>query len=521
MGTDQITNVFVLMLENRSFDHLLGLSGITGTDVETRQERAVNGPTGISFSYEGNSYPVTTPGVNPMPLDPGHEFDDVLEELCGPGVSYTAPYPPINIGAAGYLSNYAEHMGSGASGAKVSDPLQCMDPSQVPVLCQLAETFAVCDGWFSSLPGPTWPNRFFVHAASSGGLDHSPTWTEILKWKLFGYAFQNGTIFDRITKAKNNVNAFRIYKGDYFPPTSVLSGMSTKYSFNFVPYTSFAHDVQKSSYRSVPYTFIEPSYGNVTGDFTCGTSQHPLDDITRGEWLIKCTYEAIRNSPLWPTSLLVVLWDEHGGFYDHVVPPAAVPPGDKAEQSATNWSGFTFAQCGPRVPAVVISPLIRANLIDGRTYEHSTIPATVEAIFGLTPMTARDKSAPNLTSLITLDTPRTDTPAELTSPAAGVKLAKCGPLSSCGAVPAAVPQQALLSTTAAEPDDGPLEGNQPGFLHAALHLDLAVTPPIQHAERLARFEQVEPTRSSAAAYMREVAERAQTAGADAPPAENE
>ena len=76
------------------------------------------------------------------------------------------------------------------------------------------------------------------------------------------------------------------------------------------------------------YTLIEPSYGHLWSDFKCGTSQHPHDDVTRGEGLIKATYEAIRNSPVWNSSVMVITWDEHGGFYDHLPPPAAMPPGD-------------------------------------------------------------------------------------------------------------------------------------------------------------------------------------------------
>jgi phospholipase C len=512
MNSGQITNVFVLMLENRSFDHLLGLSGISGTDIETGSTRPINGPAGMSLSYQGTTYPIQSPALNPMPLDPGHEFDDVLEELCGPGVAYAAPYPPIDIDGAGYISDYVKKMGSGVAGATLTDALQCMSPDQVPVLCQLAENFVVCDGWFSSLPGPTWPNRYFVHAASSGGLDHSPSTFEMMKWETFGYAFQHGTIFDSVTKAKNNVNAFRIYQGDSVPQCMILRNMWSKYAFNFHPYTSFAKDVQSSAYRNVPYTFIEPSYGDVTGDFTCGTSQHPLDDIARGEWLIKCTYEAIRNSPLWPTSLLIVVWDEHGGFYDHAVPPSTVPPGDVDQQSGTNWSGFTFAQLGPRVPAVIVSPLIPANLVDGRTYDHSSVLATIESIFGLDPLTQRDANAANLTSLISLSTPRTDAPSQLVSPAAGAHLAGCSPLADCGALPGAAQQSALLAASATSTGaDRPLEGNQPGFLRAALHQDLAVTPPVNHNERLARFEQVGNTRGDMARYLAEVAERVRAA----------
>ncbi len=509
MANPAIQNVFVLMLENRSFDHMLGCSGITGTDIVSGQTRAVNGPTGISLQYQGTSYPVGTPGINPMPIDPGHEFSDVLEQLCGKGVDYSAPYPPINIGQAGYLDDYASLMTSGGPG-KVDDPLGCMSPTQVPVICGLAQSFLVCDGWCSSMPGPTVPNRFFVHAASSGGLDHSPTQFQTLDWMAFGYSFQNGTIFDRLAGA-SGLNSFRIYQGDSFSLAHMLPNMNFKYASNFYPYTSFASDVTKPSYRSIKYTFIEPSYGNFTGDFTCGTSQHPLDDITRGEWLIKCSYEAIRSSPLWDTSLLVVVWDEHGGFYDHVEPPSATPPGDK-EHEGINESGFTFAQLGPRVPAVIVSPFIPANTIDGRCYEHSSLPATLEALFGLAPLTARDSSVANLTRVLTLSDPRTDAPIALASPATPANMKGCMPIGSCGNLPTAANQEARLRAVASSPEgDKPLVGNHPAFLLAALQRDLASTPPVQHPGRLERFRRIGPTRRDAAVYVLEVSERARAA----------
>jgi phospholipase C len=150
------------------------------------------------------------------------------------------------------------------------------------------------------------------------------------------------------------------------PPSFELSG--THYSYwldgHFVYYDQFARQVGSADYAP-RYTFIEPSYGNwipavTSGDYSCGTSQHPQDDVTRGEWLIKCTYEAIRNSPLWETSLLLVTWDEHGGFYDHVAPPTAPTPGDGSATSPLNRSGFDFTRLGVRVPAVVVSPYVTA-----------------------------------------------------------------------------------------------------------------------------------------------------------------
>jgi phospholipase C len=106
--------------------------------------------------------------------------------------------------------------------------------------------------------------------------------------------------------------------------------------------------------------------------------------------------------------MLILTWDEHGGFYDHVLPPRAAPTGSKGQAH-----GFLFDQYGPRVPAVVISPLCPQGMIEHRRLEHSAIPATVEQVFGLPPMTVRDSSIVGLQNLATLPTPRQDTPVTL------------------------------------------------------------------------------------------------------------
>jgi phospholipase C len=183
--------------------------------------------------------------------------------------------------------------------------------------------------------------------------------------------------------------------------------------------SDFADDVT-DGYDPV-FTFIEPHYGNIlpgtSEDYMCGTSQHPLDDVTRGEQLIKDVYEAIRNSDQWERSVLIITWDEHGGFYDHVPPPAAVAPGDPPGDPNYVQVGFDFRQLGPRVPAVVISPLIERGVIDHTVYDHASIPATAERLFGLDAMTDRDAQANDVRHLLTRDTPRTDAPTTLPEPA--------------------------------------------------------------------------------------------------------
>jgi phospholipase C len=407
-----IKHVFVLMLENRSFDHILGFSGLTGTDAETGQPTSIDGTsTTDSNSYNGENYSATNDAADVMGHDPGHEFNDVIEQLCDPGTVYTGgPYPKINN--SGFVSNYATTKSPGEGGAKnaFGEIMKCYDTQRaLPIMMTLAREFAVCDHWYASLPGPTWPNRFFVHAASSGGLDHSPTTTETLEWeKLKGFVFANGTIYENLVKAGQK---WRIYHGvsepifGAIPSVAALKGIQMSKTSH---YEDFANDLQNDYHYG--YTFIEPNYGDIlNGSYTGGQSQHPMDDVRHGEALIKSTYEAIRNSALWLNSMLIITYDEHGGFYDHVAPPAAVAPGDTIPHSKYNSSGFAFDQYGVRVPALVISAYTARNVISHLPYDHSSVPATLEEMFNLPAMTKRDAAANTIGSLAALPESRPDT----------------------------------------------------------------------------------------------------------------
>jgi phospholipase C len=474
----KIEHVFVLMLENRSFDHMLGFSGISGMDARTGKKRPVDGLKGTeSNSYQGHSYPVTQPADAAMAVDPGHEFTDVLMQLCGLNATYPSggSYPAINN--SGFVNDYSSHVSN-----KFGDIMKCFSPGQLPVLNALARSFAVCDSWFASMPGPTFPNRFFACAASSGGLDHSPTSAEILTWEtIAGFQFPNGSIFDAL--GQKYATGWRIYAGDSFPMATALKGIHHAGVVNF---SGFASDIANQDYPWL-YTWIEPNYGDVAGGtYKGGNSQHPLDGVTQGEALIKATYEAIRNSPHWNTSLLIVTWDEHGGFYDHAQPPRAVPPGDTQPGSKYNHYGFTFGQYGVRVPAIVVSPLIPANIIDGRLYDHASIPATVEAAFGLQPLTARDAAANNVLPLLSLSKPRTDAPTALPKPA---RLA----------VPKVRQHVPKLSETVDS-------GNLPGIVLVAMRLDLELSSPSDTHAILARVQTIQ-TRGQAQQYLKEVQQK--------------
>jgi phospholipase C len=414
-----VEHVFVLMLENRSFDHMLGLSRRQGIDAVTGDPTELDGLTGSESNPlpSGRKVPVSEGAPYSLTVDPGHEFDDVLEQLCGAGARYPGPggrYPAIDN--SGFVSRLAAQLEkSGAEG----DPalvMKSFSPRQLPVMHALASEFAVCDHWFSSLPGPTWPNRCFVHAASSGGMDDSASLIRSATALLEGYRFENGTIYDRLDAADL---PWTVVEGDALPQVLSLAGMVERVvGGHFTTFTDFAARVNDPGFKDA-YVFIEPHYGHVLSDgrnFKCGNSQHPLDDVTRGEKLLKDVYETVRKSPHWMNSALIVLYDEHGGFYDHAAPPAATPPGDQS-QSGNNRHGFNFDQLGVRVPVLVISPYTARGAIDHRVHDHTSVLATLEHLFGLRPLTRRDAGAVGVDQLFSLKQPRQDTPTRLPSPA--------------------------------------------------------------------------------------------------------
>jgi phospholipase C len=402
-----IKHLFVLMLENRAYDHLLGFSHITGTDAQTGLPTKAEGLTGAESNvYESQTFPVTQAAVDRMLSGPNHQFNDVLVQLCGPAFDKKelngSPYPTVN--ATGYAAAYGIANGK----AQAGQAMACFSTAELPIINALASEFVLCDHWFSAMAGPTEPNRMFVHAATCGPWDDSPSNWQQARAELGGtdISFPAGTIYDRLRAAKV---PFRIYAGDLFPNVGLLHGISIHNDID--DFSNFQADINSPDFDAA-YTFIEPSYDALVNSFQNGDSQHPLGSVRAGEQLIKQVYENIRQSPLWNASMLIVTWDEHGGFYDHVLPPRATPTGFRGQTH-----GFMFDQHGPRVPAIVISPWCRKNLIEHRTLEHSAVPATIEQLFGLKPLTVRDEGLIGLQTLATLQSPRQDAP--LTLPVVG------------------------------------------------------------------------------------------------------
>jgi phospholipase C len=498
-----ITHVFVLMLENHSFDNMFAMSGIAGITAAT---------TADSNSFGGNTYNVQPSAPLSLPTDPGHEFNDVVEQLAGQNAAYSSggSYPAVNN--SGFAANYATSATEGPTPPPqdVGDIMACFaTKTQLPVIHQLATEFALCDQWYSSLPGPTWPNRFFVHGASSSGLDDSPSGPQIGGWEAPGGGFQypNGSIYQALAHAGipyrfyNDSNGSPSWASLYSDdpgkgsPVGAVAQVAALKGITLLDVNSlktFAADLQGP--YPYPYTFIEPHYGDVaSGTYAGGSSQHPMDDVYGGEHLLAAVYAAIRNSPYWNTSLLIVTYDEHGGFYDSANPPGgATAPGDNPSYGYSTH-GFTFEQYGVRVPAIVVSPRVAAGTVDHTLFDHSSVPKTLERLWGLAPLTNRDATANDVLSLLSLAAPRA-CPTSLNSPA---------PLLLAAKAPVSLEERALVD---AQPL--PLSGNLIGALGILkkTEMELSAGTLSEAAAATARFAALQ-TRGHARAYAASVMEK--------------
>ncbi|GLQ90196.1 alkaline phosphatase family protein [Dyella flagellata] len=441
-----INHIVVLMLENRSFDHMLGFLYADAGNVSPAGQ-AYEGLTGKESNPDANGKPVSvfkikggTSSTYFMPgADPGEGYTATNSQLFG---SNTAPTPPT-AGNQGFVSNFAytlswESKSTGYSilpGTTANDIMGMHTPQTLPVLCALARGFAVCDHWYGSVPTETLPNRAFVHAATSQGHmdDKTKTFTaptiyaaldsKQISWKIYGYDAEPLTrhSFTDITNLPDSY--FGLFK-------------------------DFQSDAANGSLPA--YSFLEPSWG------TKGNSQHPNYDVALGEQFIHDVYYALRNSPQWNQTLLIITYDEHGGCYDHVSPPTnAVPP-----DSSAGEYGFDFKRFGPRVPTLLISPLIPAGTVfraSGATpFDHTSILKTAQLRWSLPALTARDAAAPDVGNVLSLHTPRKD------DPLAGVAVPQSKGTNPSTNKPSHL-QQVYAELAAHLPMPDPAPGAQPGI----------------------------------------------------------
>jgi phospholipase C len=349
---DPIKHVIVLMLENRSFDHMLGgLSGaIAGLDGAPRA-----GEPERSNRADGRTYKQTAGASRTIRYDPKHELQHTLNQLSKAN--------------SGFVDDFARAYPASLP-ADRAEIMKYFADGELPALHALAKNFAVCDKWFSSLPGPTWPNRFFVHSGTSIGRVSMPE--GILDANLHWY--DQTTLYDRLNEKEIE---WRIYYGDVPQSLILVHQLEPENATRYAKLTRFFREAGGKAEDFPQFCFIEPAY------YEPGASDdHPPHDVFEGERLITDVYNAIRrNDELWKTSLLIVLYDEHGGFYDHVVPPAAVPPDHYVEE-------YTFDQLGVRVPAILVSPFVTPGVIH-TVFDHTSILRYLSDKWGLGPLGER------------------------------------------------------------------------------------------------------------------------------------
>jgi phospholipase C len=398
-GLSAIEHVVVLMLENRSFDHMLGfLYSDQGNVSPTGQP--FEGLTGTESNPDGSGSPVTVFKIDPgtanayfMPgADPGEGYMATNSQLYGSIATPPSGQVPTNQGFVkdfAYTLNWQRTSGwSILPGTTASDIMGCFTPEALPVLSALARGYAVCDYWYCSVPTETLPNRAFACAATSQGHMDDKTRT-----------FTSPSIFGLLD---SHQLGWAIYGYDAQPLTrSSFTDIASAPASHFGLFSDFTGAAAAGALP--PYTFLEPNWS------ATGNSQHPNYNVALGEQFIHDVYEALRGGPGWAQTLLIITYDEHGGCYDHVPPPfGATPPDNNAGEF-----GFDFTRFGVRVPAVLVSPLITAGTVfrvpgGSVPFDHTSILKTVEERWNLPPLSARDAVAPGLGDVLSLTTPRTD-----------------------------------------------------------------------------------------------------------------
>ena len=422
---DKIKHTIVIMMENRSFDHMLGFlyegnqspngdkfEGLTGKESNTDSSTGIDIPV---FKIENDD-----PLRYVMPkADPGEGYANTLSQLYGHPVDMKKG--PFNTG---FVNDWAfsykdidekyfkekDGVPPAYPGIANKDIMGMFTPGLLPVMSGLAKGFAVCDQWYCSIPTETIPNRSFIHMATSQGIlaDSVELPQSGGGTKKGQFHYTAPTIYGELTKKDIS---WAMY-GYNSPPLarSTIKGLHDAPNANFGQYSDFKTALKS---KDMPeYIFLEPEWG------VLGNSMHPNYNVASGEDFLLDIYQSLKESDHWEDTLLIVNFDEHGGCYDHVLPPdtAAQPNAE----SVNKETGFDFTRFGVRIPAILISPWIPAGSVfrapeGGTPIDHTSVLATLEEKYGIEPLTERDKAAPHLGGALSLNKVRKD------DPMAGVK----------------------------------------------------------------------------------------------------
>ena len=374
---DPIRHVVVLLMENHSFDQMLGCLDEVHKDLDGVRNAAAK----TNDDGKGHVFSPRPTYARQMKLDPDHRHSAVLRQIDGDNSgfvrSFTDDYPKSSLAARQDIMGYYPR-------------------GFLPALHTLGEHFTVCDRWFSSMPGPTWPNRYFALSGTSKGRVGMPSGLDALNPKWYTEQDQD-TIFDRLNEAQKR---WRVYFYD-FPASLLLKNQRKPENLaNYRYFDTFFRDAAGAEDAFPEFALIEPKYfGEAQND------DHPPHNIMKAEKLIADTYNALRsNQPLWESTLFVILYDEHGGFYDHVVPP----PDAVAPDEHTN--AFDFKRLGVRVPAILVSPWCDSGVCHAQ-FDHCSLLKYLCDKWKMAPLGKRTEASASVGLAIrTTGAARTDTP---------------------------------------------------------------------------------------------------------------
>jgi phospholipase C len=377
------------MMENRSFDHMLGCL--------RAEDPRINGLTGNESNPDNTNEPAKVlPQAGfqgQLDPDPDHHFPAVHKQLF-----FGTPGPPAVPAMQGFVESYWDQERNVAHSHKI---MYYFAPEKLPVLHTLARSYAVFNGWFSSIPGPTVCNRAFAHYGTSFGQASMDIFYLLDPYK---------SIYERMLAAGRTTKLY------YFDPSSstqeVVNVLKNQPQV-FATYPQFLEDCKKGMLPD--YSFVEPNYSDHPGDGggeLLASDQHPDHDVQEGEVFIASIYNAIRqNLDLWKSTALLITYDEHGGIYDHVPPPSCIPDGFHAPLTDTGGVPFAFDRLGVRVPSILVSPWIAKRTVvtgpedpvSGRVFEHASIPATITQHFigDYDNRSVREKAAQTFLDLLT------------------------------------------------------------------------------------------------------------------------
>jgi phospholipase C len=391
-GIQSLRHIVVLMMENRSFDHMLGALKATHPNID--------GLTGTESNPDTTGATITVQQLaeyqSQLDPDPNHDFANVNLQIF----NNAQHGPPLPATMQGFIASYFNQQ---ENTQHSYDILYYFTPDKLPVLTTLATQYAVFNRWFASIPGPTICNRAFAHYGTSFGQ---------VSMDVFYEGKDIQAIYARLLAAGHTCKLF--YYDEASSTMEVVNLLQNQPAI-FGTFPDFLAACQQNALPD--YCFIEPNYTDHPAPDGSGEAiacdQHPDHDVRAGEQFIAQVYNAIRTNPaLWPNTALLVVYDEHGGIYDHVPPPACPPDTPFVAQPAATGTldAFAFDRLGVRVPAILISPWVAAGTVINDTFDHASIPATVSDFLQLPAVnrSVREQNANTFLGNLTLTTMRAD-----------------------------------------------------------------------------------------------------------------